>query len=153
MSAEPAPEVMAAWTTVAHVLEWVPIADEMLRTAWLEALGLQPGDPVRSLAEITEEDIMQVRGSLRVREAVLTPAAKGRVVASWRVARVAVGLEKNKSEKEKVDSEKRAILLKQAEAQATAAQSSTTDGNAKSKTSVEILGLNQVVLATTLDQS
>ena len=152
MSAEPAPEVMAAWTTVAQVLDWVPIADETLRTAWLEALGLQPGDPVRSLAEITEEDIMQVRGSLRIREAVLTAAAKGRVVASWRVARIAVGLDRNKAEKENIDTEKRAILLKQATAQAAAAQGPGTD-EVKSKKPVEILGLNQVDLATTLDQS
>ena len=52
-----------------------------------------------------------------------------------------------------MDVEKRAILLKQAQAQAASAQSSTATAGDAGKKPVEILGRNQVDLTTTLDQS
>ena len=63
MSAEPSAEELKGMTTVAKVLDWVPINDGALRAAWLRALDLTEGDPVRTLADVEKEDIEQTRNN------------------------------------------------------------------------------------------
>ena len=98
MAAEPSAGELRGMDTIEKVLNWVPINDLALRAAWLRDLGLNEGDPVRSLADIEKEDIERVRDALRIAETGLNPAARGRVVKSWRVARLAAGADKTREE-------------------------------------------------------
>ena len=140
MSAEPTSGELKNMRTIGQVLDWVPINDPALREAWLKDLGLAEGDPVRSLADIEKEDIEKVRDSLRIAGTGLNPAARGRVVKSWRVARLAAGTEKTKEEVERVDQEKRSIVKLQAEANLKQAQSSNVTALAVPESSPNLVG-------------
>ena len=86
-------------TTVGHVAGWIPMPAPLLAAA-LEELGLEEASYVRHLANIDEADLMAARGTIKVGERPLTPAAKGMVVLLWRVGRLAAGAEKSAEAKQ-----------------------------------------------------
>ena len=75
------------------VFAWVPLADD-LAGAVCAHLGCALGDPVRTLAQVDEEDVLAARGVIRVGERPLNAVEKGKVVASWKTARLAAKLDK-----------------------------------------------------------
>ena len=129
--------------TVRAVFVWIPMPDD-LAAALCAHLGCGLGDPVRTLAQVDEEDIMTARRDLKVGERPLNAVEKGKVVASWRAARLAAKVDKPAGEVEKEKAEaaeaaktKLALLKEQVEVQ--------------KKSIANTVG--QVSLAETLDQT
>ena len=91
--------------TIGEALDWAPINDATLRASWTSALGLSEADPVRSLADVDHEDIDTARDGVRIGDSGRNPAARDRVVKSWRVARLVAGADKTRAELDKVDQE------------------------------------------------
>ena len=143
MAAQPSAEVLAAMDTVRAVFVWVPVADN-LAAAMCAHLGCAEGDPVRTLANTHEADVMAARSEIRVGERLLNAVEKGKVVASWKTARLAAKLDKpaGQVEKEKTEAAetaktKVALLKEQLEV--------------RKKSIANAVG--QVSLAETLDQT
>ena len=86
MAAQPAPLVLAGMTTVQDVMDWVPIKGDFLTAACTE-LGVDLADPVRTLANIDEKDLDEVKKSLKVGERALNAAERGKLGSAWRTAR------------------------------------------------------------------
>ena len=99
MAAGPTGQELAAMSTVGHVARWIPMPAPLL-AAVLEELGLEETSFVRHLATIDEADVVAARGTIKVNEQPLTPAAKGMVVLLWRVGRLAAGTEKSAEAKQ-----------------------------------------------------
>ena len=123
MSSQPAPELLASMNTVGKVLEWVPLP-EPFAVALCTALGCAAGDPVRALASIAEEDIEDTKKTMKIGDRLLNPVEKGKVVSSWRTARLAARMEKSSSQVDKEKEEateaaktKLALLKEQVEIQ------------------------------------
>ena len=104
--AEPSARELGAMATVAHVLAWVPVPDD-LAAVICTALGVQPDNPLRLLANIEKEDLLEARAGMRLAEHPLPPAAKGMVVNAWHVARLAAGLEKSRESIKQEDDAKK----------------------------------------------
>ena len=90
--------------TVRAVFVWIPVPDD-LAAALCAHLGCGLGDPVRTLAQVDEEDIMAARRDLKVGERPLNAVEKGKVVASWKTARLAAKVDKPAGEVEKEKAE------------------------------------------------
>ena len=104
--AEPTSRELGAMVTVAHVLAWVPVPDQ-LAAVLCTALGVQPDNPLRLLANIERDDLMEARAGTRLAEQPLPPAAKGMVVNAWHVARLAAGLGKSRESRKLEDDAKK----------------------------------------------
>ena len=96
-AAEPSRLELDAMRIVGDAMDWVPI-NPPLRPVVLTGLGLADAEPIRALAGISEQDLMDARAAMRVGEAPLNPAAKGKVVMVWRVAQMATKLDKSQSQ-------------------------------------------------------
>ena len=66
MAAQPAPLELAVMTKVKDAMDWAPIQGDFLAAACTE-LGVDLGDPVRTLANVGEKDIDEAKKSMEVR--------------------------------------------------------------------------------------
>ena len=144
-------------TTVADVCEWALVKDTF-RTGLLEAFGVQPDDPLRTLACIEEEDVKEVRATLALGEAKtkLNPAQKGKVVLVWRVARFAAGddetreaknaaADKAKTEALERDKLKLEVLKTQAAAATAVAATTAAPAGAATENATDTVSLAEVI--------
>ena len=104
MAAQPAAELLTAMDTIAKVFAWVPVSEELAGVLCTH-LGRVPGDPVRTLANVDEDDIQEAK-KLKIGERPLTAVEKGKVVSSWQTARLAAKLEKTTGQ---IDLEKQQV--------------------------------------------
>ena len=88
---EPSAPALAAMTTIEGVLDFVPIAGAF-RAALLAMLEVEGTEPTRTLTNIDAADIDDMKATIKIGENHLGPANK--VGTAWRIARLAVGLEK-----------------------------------------------------------
>ena len=91
MAMEPTKEDLKAMTTIQHVLTWAGVDGEFA-TGLAGAFGVQPGEPLRVLAAIDEDDVADIKKTLKIAEAKLSPAQKGKVDVAWKTARIAAGV-------------------------------------------------------------
>ena len=132
---EPSATELKAMTKVEDIVAFVPMA-EALATTFYKELDIDPGAPLRSLAAIEKEDLLEARANMKVDGASLSATAKGKVVTAWRISRVATGLEKSTSTineeadlTRKLNEKKLEVLKVQAEVASTSTGqgSNTTD--------------------------
>ena len=129
---EPSALELKEMTKVSDIVAFVPMAAPLAATFYKE-LDIEPGAPLRSLAAIEKEDLLEDRTNMKVEGAALPATAKGKVATAWRVSRVAMGLEKSTAVEvddaemaRELNQNKLEVLAVQAKAAATPA--SRTDG-------------------------
>mgnify|MGYP000447372946 CR=1 FL=1 len=148
---EPTPAELKGMHTIEPVVAFVPM-DAALAATFYAELGLEPGAPLRSLAAIDKDDLLEARSNMKLGGVALNAAAKGKVVTAWRVSRVALGVEKSTEVQvgdaeltRKLNEKKLEVLAIQAQAAATTA--TRPDGASTDCT------VGQVNLAEVLDQT
>ena len=75
-AADPSRLELDAMRIVGDAMDWVPIPDP-LRTVVLTGFGLADAEPIRALAAIAEQDVLDARTSMRLGEAPLNPRRQG----------------------------------------------------------------------------
>ena len=127
---EPCAAELAGMDSVGKIFQWLEMPAPVA-TAFMAGLGLAPESYPRTLADIDEDDIAEVKKATRVGEQPVNPALKGKLGAAWRIARMATGSLKTAAAlaaeaKEAKDTEERKLAVLQAQLQATAAKATTT---------------------------
>ena len=87
---EPTGAELQAMKTCADVFAWSGIKGAF-ETAVCTALGMESGDPVRILASVAKSDIEELKNGMKIDEAKLAPAQKGKMELAWNTARIAAG--------------------------------------------------------------
>ena len=83
---DPTPAELQAMRTIEAVVAFVPM-DAALAATFYAELGLEPAAPLRSLAAIEKEDLVEARSKMKLGDVALNAAAKGKVVTAWPVSR------------------------------------------------------------------
>ena len=159
-AAEPSRLELDAMRLVGDAMDWVPI-HAPLRPVVLGGLGLENGEPIRALAGIAEQDLMDARSAMQVGGAPLNPAAKGKVVMVWRVARMAAKLEKSQGQlaaeeeevkKHKMTEQQLQHDLEMAKVKVLEKQAESNAGSSAQNVK-HVTGLGVINLAEVLDQT
>ena len=89
---EPTKTEIADMKTIQHVFAWAGVEGDFA-TALADALGIQPAEPVRVLAAISEEDMNDTKSSMTIGGTKPSPAQKGKMALAWKTARIAAGVQ------------------------------------------------------------
>ena len=152
---EPAPqEIRGLEGSVDSILEWAVINGDF-RTALLGALGIAGADPPRSLAGIDEEDITEVKRTLKLGDDLLRPGEKAKVVTAWRAARIITGAVKSQKQlqEEDIEAKKAKVLETEKKIEILKAQCEATKAASIAKGPVSITNGDTINLSEILDQT
>ena len=119
---DPTPMELGAMTNIGQVCEWTGM-DAAVIALFCNHLGLQSNGPVRRLAAVMEEDIVEAKGTIKRGDEALRPGVKAMLGEAWRIARIVAKVTKSSAEEaadkekqDKFEQEKLVVLRAQAEA-------------------------------------